>query len=226
MKHGLARLGFEIRRVESVLQLEGLGNMPGFLHHLRARGLTVEHALDVGANRGDWARLARSIFGCKVTMLEPLEEMAPYLRGIEGCEWVQAGAGAGRGELGLSVFLDLVGSSFMGPDDVPRRSVPVLPISELEPADIVKVDVQGFEMEVLRGAGQHLGRAQVWIIETSLHRFRPGGVVADEVVGFMAEHGYGLYDVAGFVRRPSDGALAQIDACFARRGGQLDTDAW
>jgi FkbM family methyltransferase len=226
VKHGLARLGLEIRRVESVLQLDGVGNMPGFLQHLRARGLGVAHALDVGANRGDWARLARSVFGCRVTMLEPLEEMGGYLRGMEGCEWVQAGAGAERGELDLAVFENLVGSSFNGPDDIPRRSVPVLPLAELPPADLVKVDVQGFEMEVLRGAGHHLGGAEVWIVETSLHRFHGGGALAEEVIGCMAEHGYGLYDVAGFLRRPSDGALAQVDACFARRGGLLDTSNW
>jgi FkbM family methyltransferase len=225
VKRTLARVGLDIRRVGSVHQLDAVGDMTWFLHHLRARGLVVEHALDVGASRGDWAELARDTFGCRVTMIEPLEEMGRYLQRIERCEWVHAAAGAEHSMLELAVGRRFVGSSFAGSGD--RREVPVVPIGELGPAQLVKVDVQGFEMDVLAGAGALLGDAEMWVLETSLRRFSPGFPLLDEDVTFMAGHGYMVYDVAGYVRRPRDGDLAQLDLCFAKVGGVLDdSDSW
>ena len=45
-----------------------------------------------------------------------------------------------------------------------------------------------------------------------------------DVCDFMAERDYVPYDMAGFIRRPFDGALALVDVCFARRIGVLRRD--
>ena len=37
----------------------------------------------------------------------------------------------------------------------------------------------------------------------------------------MAERDYVIYDFPGFLRRPFDGALAQMDVCFVKRNGIL-----
>ena len=42
-----------------------------------------------------------------------------------------------------------------------------------------------------------------------------------EVVAFMKDRGYVVYDFAGFGRRPFDGALGQCDICFVRADGSL-----
>jgi hypothetical protein len=44
-----------------------------------------------------------------------------------------------------------------------------------------------------------------------------------EVIAFMAERGYFAYDFPGFLRRPYDGALGQVDICFAKHDGVLRT---
>ena len=45
-----------------------------------------------------------------------------------------------------------------------------------------------------------------------------------DVVAAMAAHGYFVYDIAGFIRRPWDGAVALMDLCFARalRGSETE----
>jgi hypothetical protein len=58
---------------------------------------------------------------------------------------------------------------------------------------------------------------------TTLDRFA-GRRLIHEVVPFMAEHAYFVYDVAGFIRRPYDGAVAMMDLCFSRtlRGSEAE----
>lgn len=225
VKRGLNRMGFDLRRLSSPRQAAGLGDVATTLEILRGRGLAVTHAVDVGAHRGDWARLAHRVFGCKVTMFEPLEEMAPYLSRIPASRWVQAGAGARRGTLPIAVHPRLDSSSFVNTGRVPVRPVEVVRLDdEIESAELVKVDVQGFEMEVLKGAPRLLERTEVWIIETSLHPFSPGRALTGDVISFMGTKGYVLGDIAGYLRRPSDGALAQVDVCFVRADGVLAPD--
>lgn len=80
--------------------------------------------------------------------------------------------------------------------------------------------MQGFELEVLKGAESLFGKAEVFIIETS---FFPSGIssrpIFSEIVKYMEERGYVIYDFAGFLRRPLDGALAQADPVFVKRDG-------
>src|SRR6266436_4167158 len=87
-------------------------------------------------------------------------------------------------------------------DDSEKRQIP----------DLVKLDVQGFELEALKGATQLFGRTEVFIMETP---------VFHEVVQFMADRGYLTYDFPGFLRRPRDGALGQCGVCFVRENSPL-----
>ena len=45
--------------------------------------------------------------------------------------------------------------------------------------------------------------------------------IFSEVILFMAERGFELYDFLGSSTRPLEGALAQADVVFARRTGML-----
>ena len=59
------------------------------------------------------------------------------------------------------------------------------------------------------------------ILEVSLFEFMAGQPVAREVITFMGDRGYEIYDVPGFLRRPFDGALGQMDLAFVRTQGVL-----
>ena len=83
------------------------------------------------------------------------------------------------------------------------------------------------ELEALQGAQTLFGSVELFILEVSLFEFAPRTPLVAEAVGFMAQRGYEVYDLPGLVRRPSDGALGQIDIAFARRGGPLRAScAW
>jgi FkbM family methyltransferase len=236
-KQLLARAGVDIRRVRSFAETGGIGDMGGTLVRLRDAGLRCREILDVGANRGEWAQLALDVFpDATITLIEPQEEMRGPLERFCSqhvrSRWVQAAAGAEPGSITLTIWDDLVGSTVLPPPsdelrDVGRqREVPVVSIDSLYDEGVpqlVKLDVQGYELQALTGASRLFGATEVFIMETGLLEFLPGQPVLADVVAFMGERGYSVYDLAGFARRPSDGALGQVDLCFAQTDGFLRT---
>jgi hypothetical protein len=90
-----------------------------------------------------------------------------------------------------------------------------------ERADFLKLDVQGYELEVLKGAGQVLTSVEAVMMEVNLIAVYEGAPLADEAVAFMAARGFRVYDVCTFFRRPYDYALWQIDMVFVRATSPL-----
>lgn len=223
---------------------EYVNEMRPLLFELRDRGLVARAILDVGAYEGRWSELASEPFpSARFFLIEPLEEMKPPLDAFcarhPGSRWFQAAAGAEAGERTLTISPDNSGASLLpelSPEwqgRVPQRRVPIVSIDSLladgamEMPDLVKLDVQGFELEALRGGQRLFGAVEAFILEVSLFRFIRGMPLFHEVVAFMAERDYYAYDFGGSLRRPFDRALGQTDICFARKTGTLRvSDRW
>lgn len=219
-----------------------LGDLQAFLEDLRARGFEPASILDVGGFTGCWSRIAKEVFpNANCFLIEPQIEMQPDLDAFcvefPGSSWFPVAAGAEPGELTLTVWKeDHSGSTLLypegeAPEGTEARTVPIVTIDSLVAdgslpiPELAKLDVQGFELEALRGAEALFGTTEVFILElTLLETINPGWPIVHEVVAFMAERGYYLYDLPGFLRRPLDGALAQIDACFVKVDSFLRAD--
>ena len=106
-----------------------------------------------------------------------------------------------------------------------KRSVmvPVVSLANLdvpEEASLLKLDVQGYELEVLAGAGQLLSQVEVIVAECSLYPFQVGIPLIHETIQHVVGLGFRLYDTADAIRWPS-GNLAQIDLVFVASRSQL-----
>jgi FkbM family methyltransferase len=92
--------------------------------------------------------------------------------------------------------------------------------TKFEAAQLLKIDVQGHDLEVLKGATKTLRSVEVLIVEVSLIPLHPDAPSIRTVIDWLDDHGFELLDVAGLIRRPIDDALWQMDAVFKRRGSQ------
>lgn len=92
----------------------------------------------------------------------------------------------------------------------------------LEYPDLIKMDVQGYELNVLKGARRVLAQAQYLVIELSLREFYKGQPPLWELWRFLDEEGYMMVD-HGFELRSytAPNELLQFDAIFMnKRFGQ------
>jgi FkbM family methyltransferase len=203
--------------------------MEDALAHLASLGFAPGVIADVGASNGSWSiRASRHFPAAQFYLFEPLRENERPLAQLAASDarfhYFLTALGAETGESTIYATPDRDGSSILywdGQDDARRRAIPITTLDALigegrvAPPDLVKIDVQGFELEVLKGAAIALKSAQALIIEVSLYEFLHQTPRAHEVIAFLAARDFYLFDVAGMLRRPYDNSLGQMDLVFA-----------
>lgn len=232
----LGQTGYDLLRVTGIDR--STHGTRRFFKKLARQGFDPRIIVDVGANYGGWSRVVKSVFkDARFYLIEPQEEMRPFLdrfcRQTPDSKYFLAGAGSVSGELSLTIWDDLQGSAFLSPDIHARgpyrrqRPIPIVTLDGLIAAgefpvpDLIKIDVQGFELEVLRGSIGCLGKSDLLIIETSF--FHPLGErpTFNRTIELMEAYGYRIYDLVGLKYYSGDGALGQVDICFVREGSPL-----
>jgi FkbM family methyltransferase len=191
--------------------------------------------VDVGANRGQFTLYALARFpSAHIVAFEPLpaarENMLRLFAGEERVEALPFALGDRDGKVVMhlsaredSSSLLPVGegqvSAFPGTDEVGTTNVEVRTLDsvmanrELEKPALLKVDVQGFELPVLRGAGLSLQFFDQILIEASFVELYEGQALFPDVSHCIEEHGFHL--VAGHISRSdSDGRWLQGDFLY------------
>lgn len=212
--------------------------LPHALLLLERQGFTPRGILDVGAYHGEFSVFARQVFrDTAVLMVEPqpkkrefLDALAQQLGGDVAVRCCLCGDHARPavvfhqlatpfGSTGSSIYPEM--------SDFPREvlSLPMRTVDELVAElpgrrfDLMKVDVQGAELDVLRGARTTLAQVEVLVIELSLHSVNRGSPLLAEVVDELDALGFAMFDLQTLPR--TDGLLLQVDALFVRKGSAL-----
>lgn len=168
--------------------------------------------LDVGANRGQFLAFALARFpGAQVLCFEPLPEAAAKLRRIarrsgDRVRVVNTALGAHPGKGTLYVTREDDSSSLLPPGPLQdallgsteTRQVPVnvrtldewLMAEQLARPVLLKLDVQGFEGEVLRGARHLLLECDELLVECSFVAFYPGQDLAGQIITDLSGLGF------------------------------------
>ena len=211
--------------------------LSGVLEQLRALGFAPATVFDVGAAYGDFARQCQGVYAdARYVLVEPLAEYGSSLeataQSLPRAELVSAAAAASEGSITFNVHGDLVGSSiYLEHEDSAVNGVPrTVPAVTLDglcsargllPPFLIKVDVQGAELDVLAGATETLRKTECVVLEVSFFEFFRNGPLFHDVIAFMRERGFVAYDIFGFQYRPLDGALSQVDVAFVRETGEF-----
>lgn len=196
--------------------------------------------LDVGANTGQYgATLREAGYNGGIVSFEPLSSAHARLtaNAAGDARWTvhpRVAIGDHDGEITLNVAGNSFSSSvlpmsekhaaaapesrYIGKEIVPLQSLDFAAHGYLgeEPAIHLKIDTQGFEAAVLRGAGQTLGRCKTVQLELSLTPLYEGQELWQYFLSDFESRGFTLWTVLPEFVESSTGRTLQLDAIFAR----------
>ena len=198
--------------------------------------LSINCVLDVGANEGQFAtRLRRLGFSGWIISFEPHPTAFARLQDRHGDDpkWrgCQFALGSVRETKPFYLHADSSFSSFLRPlEDEPTQTsvedVEVQTLSDVldgllakisEPRIMLKMDTQGWDLEVLRGATSVLPRVDALLSELSVQPLYDGMTPIEGALSFYRELGFQLYDITPINRRP-DGTVVECDCLLVRPG--------
>jgi FkbM family methyltransferase len=197
--------------------------------------------LDVGANTGQYGRLVRSCgYGGPIVSFEPLAAAYEKLasRAALDPQWIVAermALGAGASHTIINVAGNSVSSSLLTMNarhieaaphsaNVGTEQIRVIALDDCveqyvkaNGGGLLKIDTQGFEMEVLRGAHQSLSnKIAVVQAELSFVELYDGQPLMLEVCNFLKQYNFSLHHIIPGLRDPKSGRLLQIDGIFSK----------
>ncbi len=213
-------------------------SLSAFLWQLAEQGFRPNHIVDVGANRGAWSQKAHRVFPhAGFTLIEPQQEMLPQLnRFQQRCPQARimvAGVSDFVGTQTLCVTPDTVSSGFLHASQTaqkhnwPTREVPVLTLDHLVQhelncvPDLVKIDAEGMEFRIMRGASSLIGVTELFLLEAPLIEPPPGWSSFSEIVAMMSGLGYEVFEFTHLMRLHGHPATSLLEVAFARRDGVL-----
>lgn len=201
-----------------------------------------EHAfrsvVDVGAGRGQFALVASRRFpNARLFCFEPLPAGREKLAAVVGRDYpvrifdFAVGAEGKRVEFHVSESADssslrpitaLQVAAFPGTAQKESMTVSVVPLTEVLTAEdlaapsLLKIDAQGSELDVLRGAQGLLPTFTTILVECSFVEFYAHQALADEVICFLTGEGFRLRGVFS-VAYDEQGRCLQADILFERQ---------
>lgn len=193
--------------------------------------------LDVGANRGGFASeiLVRAPL-MQVHCFEPNQEICERLaeksskwgtfRGKPRCIVNRQGVGSVTERKDLIVTGLHAASSFLAVteatrsgwptsdfDEVRRDTVEIVRIDDylnqrkISSVHLLKLDVQGFELEALKGCGDRIKDIRYIVSEVQFQALYDGAPLWHELVAYTSKHGFQPFVMDGFCFGPDDEPL-------------------
>jgi FkbM family methyltransferase len=228
VNEGLNTFGYEIKRQHSLERAVWL------------REMGIKTVLDVGANVGQFTTSIRKLLPeAKIYAFEPVEACFQDLaRRRQGDALFQAfpyalGAEDGSAELNVNDFTpssSLLPTASAHVEEFPftartagatveiRRLDSVVPALDLTEPMLIKLDVQGFEMQVINGGRETLARADVLITEISFAEFYEGQTSFEELYSEIQDLGLRFHGILEQVYSTRNDLPLFCDALFVRAG--------
>lgn len=205
------------------------------------RGFNPKCVFDAGASNGWWSRLLVKTFPeAQFCLFEPLADvesdyknlLAETLAENPGFKLFKTALGSRSGSTVFRRSKDVYGSSLLnaGLPDTLELEVPVTTIDEvierenLPAPDLLKMDVQGGEMEILLGAEKSLPKMELLLVETWLSRvYGSETPLYHEIVNWLLPRGFHLIDFTGSFRG-GRGELLSQDTLFVNESSPVAKD--
>lgn len=204
---------------------------------LAKHGFRPNGIIDIGAYHGEWSRLIARIYPTTpILMIEAQAEKGPQLEAIcallPHAKFELSLLGNKEGSESVFNVMETGSSLYSERSNVPRTRCTLTMHTldnvlkkhpQLKTPLLVKLDVQGAELDVLSGGNHALALAEVVQLEVALMNYNEGAPDMNAVINFMTARGFLFFDVCGFVK-PDPRYLSQIDVLFVRKDSTLRRD--
>ena len=201
------------------------------LLRLKKIGFEPEVIYDVGAHRGDWTEETSKVFpNAHCFLFEANSDLIDDLRATKRRYFISA---LGSEDMNSKPFYlpkegITTGASFYlentphyDDGNLLTRSVSMARLDTLvrENAipfpDLIKLDIQGAEIDAMKGAPACLSHCQALITEVSLVTYNRGAPLFSDLVSWVAQRGFFCIDVCELHRYKGDRIL-QMDLLFVK----------
>ncbi len=220
------------------------------LAHLTSYRLWFTHSeigtvIDVGSYIGAFA-FAMQVMqtGVRLYAFEPLEENLRYLKRhlkrFPNCQIFPVALGDHSGEVEFWRSEFPASSSMLPMGEMHKTVFPHTAVQtkemvymaklddyllhmSLEGRVLLKLDVQGFEKQVLQGASETLKQVDYVLIEVSYQPLYQGQALFGDIYEFLRLRGFEYAGNFSTLTSPLDGTILQSDALFVRRGEPFES---
>jgi FkbM family methyltransferase len=201
-------------------------------HDTALAGESFATVIDVGANKGQFAVYARIRWPkAQLICFEPLPEPRAKLQRVTGGQAriydCALGAEPGEGRMHLATRTDsssllalgarqkaIFGMESSGAVQVPIERLDACLATPLPRPALLKIDVQGFELEVLKGATDLLPHIDAVYVEVSYVELYEGQALHDDIRRFLTNAGFTLD--GGYNTHVHQAEPVQADLLFRR----------
>lgn len=213
-----------------------------FYGTLKKAGFIPKHIVDIGANHGTWTREALLYFpDAYYTLLEPQHWLKKSFQDIldanSKVKYYPFGAGEKEGSFQFTIVDRDDSCTFRYSQEEAKAQgfeqieIPVVTLnsllskSELPVPDIIKIDAEGLDIEVLKGASNFFGKTEIFMVEA--------GVVNKsfdnsflKLINFMDEKDYRLFDITDINRPFQLQVLWLVELVFVKKHGFIDNQVF
>ncbi len=210
-----------------------------FYNTLNQFGFKPKHIVDIGANHGTWTREALRHFpDAYYTLLEPQgwlkDSMLDLLENNSKINFYPVGAGEKKGSFNFTIVDRDDSCSFRYTKEEAEKEgfkqieIPVVTLndllsdSKLPVPDIIKIDAEGLDIEVLKGASDYLGKTEVFMVEAGVvNKIFSNSFL--KLMNFMDENNYRLFEITDLNRPFTPNVLWLVELVFVKKNGFIDS---
>lgn len=226
-------------RIDHITNFDKNNLLSILFNNLKTMGFIPEHIVDVGANHGTWTREVITHFpDAYYTLLEPQKWLKTSFQDILDANskvtFHPVGAGAEEGSFHFTIVDRDDSCSFRySPEEAKEAGfeqleIPVVTLngllaeSKLPIPDIIKIDAEGLDLEVLKGASNYFGKTEIFMVEAGVFMTEFDNSFL-KMINFMDEKGYRLFDISDLNRPFQPRVLWLVELVFIKNNGIIDS---
>lgn len=239
------KLGYTVNKIDTKTHSGNSNNKDfllfNFYNTLKEINFYPKHIVDVGANHGTWTRVALFHFPeAYYTLVEPQYWMEESIRDIldknNKVKFYPVGAGEKEDVLQFTIVDRDDSCSFRYTTAEAKEAgfkqieIPVVTLNsllskkELPVPDIIKIDAEGLDIDVLKGASSFFGKTEIFMVEAGVvNKIFDNSFL--KLINFMNENGYRLFEITDLNRPFNPQVLWLVELVFVKKNGYIDSQA-